>query len=205
MPPKGHRKSRPSYTCKECGRSFSPKYPSVKQVYCSKSCRGKGINRERTVASSLRVKKPTVPLLNEAEKGYLAAMIDGEGTISLRDSKATEKTTANLTPWVMVSNTNTKILEKVSQITHVEYNKKAKRSKHEQHRKPAYKWQIQSMMNVRFLLEQVMPYLAGKQEQAQLVLEFISKKLSKKLGDGITREEREIQSQLKTLNRRGIP
>lgn len=59
---------------------------------------------------------------------------------------------------------------------------------------------FQNLVEIKFLLEQILPYLAGKRERAELMLKFVEYKLAKKSSIGVTEEERAMYERMKELN-----
>ncbi len=109
--------------------------------------------------------------MNESQKSYLAAAIDGEGHISIGRPK--EKKTVNA-DWeyvcnIGISNTNKNYLNYIKNITNmgIIFNNSIATIKH----KGRYEWKLQIKETVLFLTS-ILPYLIIKKEQALLMLKF---------------------------------
>lgn len=149
--------------------------------------------------SLLHWKKPRVPELKDWEKGYAAGLIDGEGSISMAYDKGGKKVTPHLRQSIYITNTNLAIINQFSDIIKIKPSLKPRSARHLGY-KPTYIFQFQNMIDVKFLLEQVLPYLAGKKRQAELALKFINFKLNKDSSIGITKEEINMYEEMKRLN-----
>lgn len=138
---------------------------------------------------------------------YLAAMIDGEGTITLeRTGKRRLAGVMGLSPKVIVSNTNQAIIQHVVNIMRsVGVNPHIK----SQDRGP-YKTMFwvttQGLTKAVKILNVVKPFLVGKLAQAELVLEFARLRGDSQLAKGKPYGERELQilKQIRALNFRGV-
>jgi len=131
--------------------------------------------------------------LSDVERAYLAGIIDGEGSISLIDNRKSSQ--RKLTPVIAIGNTNLKMIEWLS--GHL--------PKHYKHSKQGWKssrlmWiiRISGMHRVRWVLEQVKPYLIAKREQADVLLEFCQLRMRGRTSYSV--REREIKQKLTELN-----
>jgi hypothetical protein len=121
--------------------------------------------------------------LAPSETGYIAGIIDGEGTITIELRKRKTKcgrTTAELSPSLGIHNTDRRLLEylfaflgkeKIHMHTYVRKNRK---------HKTAYVFHSNSPEWIRVLLEKVRPFLIIKSEQADLLLQFIDEKTNRR-------------------------
>ena len=142
--------------------------------------------------------------LTEAEKGYLAGIIDGEGCIRLARKK--KKKINVYVACVIVTNTNLELLQFLKDTTAIgiiyKYEKAGK-----QNWNPCHRWQIVTKQ-ARELLEILLPYLRLKKEVARLVLSspIISKgwKLKGYPIKSLKSEQETIFYKIKELNFRGI-
>ena len=110
--------------------------------------------------------------LSEAEKAWLACLIDSEGCITISYCANTGPTRTN-PQWqvrITIANTNVKLLETFTRITgmgntyntHAErYNKNAKKS---------YHTQIVRKQEVCELLTEILPFLIAKKSQARIAI-----------------------------------
>ena|ERR1019366_3556272 len=154
--------------------------------------------------------------LTEAQKGYLAGLIDGEGCISLGRNLNLRSGNYDYGPAVCVTNTNRDLLVWCKAVTGIGIvpngsiapNPKAK---------IRYVWRLRADEIVP-LLPVVLPYLVIKQVQAELLIEYLSKcrgslRLGRGRGNGqgceapsdeVAMLRAIIFSELADLNRRGV-
>lgn len=143
-------------------------------------------------------------ILSEAEKGYLAGFIDGEGCVSVakgKHSRCKDKTfhTAKIT----IGNTNMKMLEIFEKVgVGYIYYRKSKKPR----QKDAIIWCMCSNA-VRAILPQIASYMVLKRPQARLVLEFLD--LAKNVNNNgndrqaYLKRADEIFQEMKVLNKKG--
>lgn len=112
--------------------------------------------------------------LTEAERGYIAGLIDGEGTVALynHDTKYTSTKTYNYRlPRVAIGNTNMEVItwlgKKLGGST-----KEVKRNKKRENEQNFWIWTLASGYRIRQLLQVILPYLIIKREQALRVLNY---------------------------------
>ncbi len=112
--------------------------------------------------------------MTEADRGYVAGMIDGEGSIGVVAEKLNghdgSLRSHRFCSSVTVSNTNSAMLEKIQRVTGV--GEISSRIPNADRGQRIYRWRC-PRAHIRALLEEIEPYLGGKNEQAQLVLEFL--------------------------------
>lgn len=116
------------------------------------------------------------PHILESELGYLAGIIDGEGTITLeRSGKRRLCGVMGLVPKVVVANSNEAIVNYVimlfKKIGITPYIKTQIAGKYGRHKK-MYWIIFHGLTRTTKALTILLPYLVGKLAQAQLVLEF---------------------------------
>jgi len=139
-------------------------------------------------------------------KGYIAGVIDGEGTIRLHYMSERDL----YYPEVIISNSNVDMLIAIqlmlghkgtigSQMS-MQYGTDWKGRPIKQ-RKPIRRIFISNRPDIRNLLEQIKDYLVVKIEQAQLVLEFIEVRGNLAYGERSSREA-VIFSRMEVLNER---
>ncbi|MEM2447880.1 MAG: hypothetical protein QXT14_02880 [Candidatus Bathyarchaeia archaeon] len=108
---------------------------------------------------------------DDVEKGYLAAAIDGEGSIEFKQSKR-DKTTH---VYVEVFNTNFKMIERL-------YNNWGgtlyERRKGRPNWKTGYIWGVYRSFDVYKILKVVLPYLSVKRERAERGLKLLADTIS---------------------------
>jgi len=152
-----------------------------------------------TVEQLLRWKTPRIPKLEEWQRGYIAGIIEGDGSISIAYDKGGEGATPHYRPSVYVVNTDPRILQHIGDILRIPKRLRLPQPRHLGN-KPLSTYTIQSLVDVKFLVEQILPYLSGKKDRAELMLKFVTYKLAKKSSIGITPEETGMYVRMKELN-----
>ena len=107
-------------------------------------------------------------MLDEKTKGYIAGIIDGEGSLMVYPFKSKEGYTIYQAR-LAVGNTKKELidyLEKTTGIGRV-------RVSHTSQGKPFYYWALHGN-NIRKFLPSILPYLLLKRKQAELLLEYLS-------------------------------
>jgi DNA-binding CsgD family transcriptional regulator len=135
-------------------------------------------------------------------KGYVAGMLDGEGTISIVKATRNDRKEPHWKPLVMITNTNREALEFiVREVGGFRFhNKKGTTGKNS--KKPVYRIIMVKHKDVLVLLEMLLPYLMIKRRQAELVIEFCKSRLSKPNHAPYDDKEKEIIDEVKRLNKR---
>lgn len=143
---------------------------------------------------------------------WLAAMIDGEGTITLQRTGKRRVSTGEmgLQPIIIVSNTNQAVIEAsriyVENLGVNPYIKSQSYERLQRGWKPEFKLQVTGLTKVPKVLEAIRPYLCGKLAQADLVLEFCRSRISKGKPKGFVYDDRELEilRAIRGLNARGV-
>jgi hypothetical protein len=181
--------------CSWCQKPFKVKrYLSGTKRYCSTSCRNKAYWERR---------KDRPQALSIEEAVYIAAFIDGEGTISIRKYK--RKAMAGgfrYVPIVEMNNTDVGVMQYLrSVIGPARYHI---HKRYEDGRKTLYQLRL-SVKVQRWLLDQIHPYLRIKKCQAEIVMEFLDLLTQKKQGvDGNLHDREKLYQQVHDMNHRGI-
>jgi hypothetical protein len=158
----------------------------------------------RLKASRLQLKKslllPKITYnFSEADKTWIGAAIDFEGTIGIKRTKY------NLYPYIEISNTFLQLIIKFSNLTgfpiHGNIEKRV-------NRKPRYRCIARGYREIYYFLREIRDYLIAKQKHADLVIKFIeiynTLKQDNKWGRvKINNELLEIYEKIKELNKRG--
>lgn len=137
--------------------------------------------------------------LKTIDRGYLAGLIDGEGTI--RIVRALKKWYA---PFIQITNTDKRVMDWLQDLL----GKKsvgrlyAEKKGRKPNFKPKFVYNIASVQGVKQILEQIVDILKIKKQQALLVLEFIKMKEEKE-DYGVLPREEELFEEVKRLNARG--
>ena len=138
--------------------------------------------------------------IDRADIGWLAGVIDGEGSVLLFLGVRKGKLN-NVSPQVIIGNTDTALIDKYVDIcrrlrigVHVSERKPrpggapGMAPKRAKAYKPLYAASTTGFMRVKTMLEVVTPYLVGaKAERAKLIGEFIEKRLAKGTRGGANR------------------
>ena len=134
---------------------------------------------------------------------YLAALIDGEGTLSIYRRLQKTRKYATTQYYMMnhrlsVFNTNERLMKwLISSFGGVYYTKSRRNTAH----KIEYKWRPKGAKNLEKTLLGVLPYLVIKDEQANILLEYIRISM---YGERVNPEKREeLRIRLAALNKRG--
>lgn len=108
-------------------------------------------------------------MIENWELPYLAAMIDGEGTIMIEKNKPLKKKNIGYVLSVKVYNTNKELMEWLK----TNFGGGVHSRKYEEN-KTTYTWHIHSE-NAYKILKRTMDYLIIKREQAELAIDFQKK------------------------------
>lgn len=110
--------------------------------------------------------------LTSQEVGYIAGLVDGEGTIDIRRHKKDYKFTADMqVPRLRVGNTNRQVIEWLS--AKLGGTISINRSNEKHGHKRAYNYSLENAKTLRWLLPQIIPCLIIKRGKAQELLAFI--------------------------------
>jgi len=125
--------------------------------------------------------------LSDFQKGHLAALIDGEGTVSLTfNSKR-----GQIIPIITVTNKDRKLLEFARNCINDGYIANDRRG-------GVLRWTLLGIRKVYPLLKQIEPYLIVKRERARLVLKWCESRMAKPYPCApYTKEEWEIYDQIR--------
>lgn len=143
--------------------------------------------------------------LQHDDKVYVAATIDGEGTITVsvkKNNADPERGGAPLTPLIGISNTKKELIDWLHSILFGSTMRTSKKDV-KRNRKAVWAVQVARLLDVKALLEQVLPYLKVKRRQAELVLQFCNLRLK---DTWATYNPRlfEIAKEVRKLNRKGL-
>jgi hypothetical protein len=182
------------FSCKFCGQIFQ----SRRQVAGHEA--GKHIKGPRLQNSTIRLDH-----LSEAQVGYLAAFLDGEGGIQItRTARKDREYTIALHPCVYFTNTNREVIETIRNWLGAGCIVTAK-NKHANH-KPSIILHVTGTKNIIELLTRLRPYLIIKAKQADTLISFCNSRASHYRGKErrYTDEELSLYTTLKRLNERGV-
>lgn len=151
--------------------------------------------------SVVLLRKSRVKPLSVEDRCYIAGLIDGDGTISLfRIRNARYPNSYHLRPHVQVANTKKDIvlwLKETTGVGCVSYHRAKK-----EHYRDYWSWDVYTLVDVKSLLEAILPYLKVRKKQAKLLIDFCKSRLEGHKQKN-TPEEIKIYETLKNLNQRG--
>lgn len=152
----------------------------------------------RRSKTELKIKKLKLNLSPE-QKGYIAGIIDGEGSIGFK------RRHKNPYPIVVITNTSQLLIDHLqATIGNELLSYKSKRERKRENHQITYDLIIVGK-NTLPLLKEVLPYLIIKKKRAMLVIEFVLLKLShEKYNTPPNLNELEIVSEVYMLNKRGV-
>lgn len=114
------------------------------------------------VARALQQPQYVGKIHNEADRAWLAAMVDGEGCIAMHRRMSEERKRPTFAPVVQVANTNLGLLERCQQVAGVGTISHSDRGRNRR----IYRWCVMSNQ-ARQLLRELYPHLIAKQPQAR--------------------------------------
>lgn len=196
--------------CKRCGDDVRPHRRATNRRFCGQECysawwneaRSRNLTRSQIAERIIGTAGPEIQL-SDVQSAWLAALLDGEGSIGLWRIRRT----ANKSGWVYragmeICNTNREILEAVRSVVGGWVNIGDVRKTNPRH-KPAFK-ALLSQRAVLPVLRAVAPYLIIKRRQAEIVMLF---RETLENAGARTASEHELFAQLwaecRELNRRG--
>lgn len=168
--------------CAYCRVSLPLPHPGRgrRRQFCGDNCRVKFAYRQKcgTVTNRERLERSLgspyeKPQLSEAQQGWLAGMIDGEGSILL--IKHSKRRSGNETWYfhvdVSIANTNRALIEQLVKVIGKRYTTVQER------RAPGPRSKVPFVVMVRRvavvdILEAIHPYLIAKRQQAEIAMEF---------------------------------
>jgi hypothetical protein len=141
--------------------------------------------------------------LSDREKGYIAGLVDGEGTITIivKEVLHNGKKDFYLCPFLMVTNSNREVIEWLKEklggrtITDHYTRRDAKFG----FRKTYYNFEMRGK-RILPVLEVICPSLRVKREQCEAVIQFIRSRLGKHQKQSYTSQELELFWKVRRLN-----
>jgi hypothetical protein len=160
-------------SCGWCGAAFiRKKCAGSRTSYCSRSCQ-----------AYAAAGKSEPKILSPTDAAYLAAIIDGEGSVALKDRRATRPGASRPSVSLSVSNTYLPLMEWIKKKTAVGHV--SKQRSNELGKKQCYVWRVASRSAV-LVLQQVIPYMLEKKQRAIAAVEsqpaqvFVKSSLARK-------------------------
>jgi hypothetical protein len=187
--------------CQVCGKPIF-----FDNKYCSSRCNLKAAHPQLLIKEYKRMleKHQKFPPLkiSDLELGRLVGMIDGEGSIYIKEDKRDRMFYLEM----HVSSSDRNVLQHMKDVTGIGSVYKAIDKTRPSYCKELYRWQIGSEVEIRVLLQAIKDHLIIKKRQAELILKLLDYKL-KLYQNRITREqfEREkaiCRAKIITMNKR---
>ena len=179
-------------SCPICGKAF----PSGRHLAGHRA--GKHRVHVGVKASSINLSD-----LTEAQKGYIAAFLDGEGGIQITSSTRKDREyTLALHPDVYFTNTNEEAIRTIrSWIGGGSITRRREQGDH----RDTFVLTISGVKSILALLEVVRPMLIVKAKRADLTMEFCRSRISHNKGKGrrFTENELRLYRAVRQLNIRG--
>jgi hypothetical protein len=148
--------------------------------------------------------------MEEIKIGYMAGIIDGEGSVSLRRSNNNRR---SFNPMIQVTNTNKEMLNWINaNFSGAVYKHTWGHYGKHKNEKAAWLWQLKNHNDVEDFLKLIYPYLIIKKKQAELVLKYIdlhwhgnfNAKNTAYYPENLAKKELKIFLDLWKLNSRGM-
>jgi len=139
-------------------------------------------------------------LISHDDAVYLAAIIDGEGSIGLW--KRSNRVLC-YNPQIAIYNTNYKLVEWVESVLFGIPHRFYIDNRGVREHKTAYNIAIRGIAPTHKLLEEIKPYLKIKDEQAKLLFEFDNARIMRPIRQQNSNHDHEIYERLRVLNSKG--
>lgn len=143
----------------------------------------------------------------QLQLAWFAGLVDGEGWIGIGKHSKPNGQYHIFPPCLVIQMTDKKTLDKIVEITGIgkvfTYQKTG-------NRKPTHMWRVQTSQTTLHILKLIEPYLVTKKQQAQILIDFIEKRIFKQYGN-LKRTQEDIDyceryfTLLKSMNLRGKP
>ena len=130
--------------------------------------------------------------------GYLAGIVDGEGSLLLHKHRQYGRSTYQFRPRLSVGNTHRGLMEEMQRRHGGTLISVGRR---QPHHKDMYHWRVFAIPELVKLIPKIRPHLIVKARQADLLLEFLRLRLAEKGAPYGTREN-QIFIKLRSLNSR---
>lgn len=191
-------------SCEQCGSEFIRNARTLRRqraatghIFCSRQCAWASPLRSGLIGARKIALKPRPDIrLSERDLGYIAGLIDGEGSFTMY---AVRQRQVNVS--LTVANTDTACLDFCHSRTGCGQVHEAKgKSRNPLHR-TQYVWTVTSRNEIGALAELVEPVLIIKPRQARIVREFCERRAE---GGPLEARDMELVAMLKDTNQRRI-
>lgn len=160
------------------------------------------LNLNREYGDHVKIK--VVRRLSDFERGWIAGLIDGEGSITINAEKRSHRYSLgfSLRPNVSIANKNLELLKEVQYVIGdgiITENQNSKGHK-------CYHWSLNGLFVIKSLLKQILPDLIVKRPLAELVLDFCNSRINNLKGKAkapYTAREIDIVRKVIELNKKG--
>jgi hypothetical protein len=140
--------------------------------------------------------------LSDIEKGYIAGIIDGEGTISIRKGRVRGRT--KYQPYLVVVNTDLTLIQYLISRLNLNTTTMKEKKTFPKNRKQAYLLSVRGK-TILPLLKAIEPLLVVKKRQCLLVAEWIESRLNRATYNApYSNLEIELYEEVKRLNTKGV-
>ncbi len=147
--------------------------------------------------------------LTEIELAWFAGFIDGEGCISIRTDRDSRKI-RRLVSSFEICNTQKELIDKCFEIANkIGVTLRIRNRVDSKVKKPIWKADTHRHAKVKKLIEPLIPYIVGKKQRAEIVVEFINTRINRCIEAGkgskvpYSDYEIELAGKIKELNGRG--
>lgn len=143
---------------------------------------------------------PAKARISKRDLGWLAGIIDGEGSINL----SILRRNGQIIPFLEIGNTNVPTAQKATRImkTLTEKSIRCYPKNSQMGYRPCWKVQATSHAAIKSVLQAVLPDLEGKRPQAELMLRYLSAAPGKGRGNKFLPAHYQMVSEMKHMNHR---
>ena len=133
----------------------------------------------------------SIETLENWQLAYIGGIIDGEGSIYLSTTKGNTSVVAGVAV-TMTSLECVNFLHRITGMGHIQVYKRPGKYK------TAYKWTIGGRLEIYLFLKAVHPYLLVKEKQADIMLEFVERRIKE---TSINAYDFQLREDLQKLNK----
>ena len=141
--------------------------------------------------------------VRDIDLAWLAGVIDGEGCFSIYGVKGKDVDNPSPAAYLSITNSNDLLLQRCRQIfdeLNIKYLYHDPKNGHQQGRK-VMRIRVKNYSSLRRLIELILPFLIGKADQANVMLEFVT--LAGQRGKLNLHSRTELMDRIKKLNQHG--
>jgi LAGLIDADG endonuclease. len=144
--------------------------------------------------------------LPEWARGWLAGLLDGEGTITAKHHRR-KQGVVNIQPIIVLNNTSLELLRRIKEILRcgtIQIHSPSYTRKHP-NRNVVWRLEIKGSFAVYTILKQVYPYLIVKRRHAEIVMKICEENMRAYITNKPANYEylERLRSELKSLTKRG--